>query len=99
MPDAGYKTEIGCPALHLKKINSTPFYIIKSPAVCHLLDLYLTLALARYIPANPVDRYTFKKWDTNDWARHNENKYFQVSQSVSSVRQILFKCKSYVYHQ
>jgi len=34
--------------------------------------------LNRYIPAHPVDRYTFKKWDTNDWSRHNENKYFQV---------------------
>ncbi|XP_023335348.1 tektin-4 [Eurytemora carolleeae] len=33
--------------------------------------------LDRYIPAHPVDRYTFKKWDTNDWSRHNENKYFQ----------------------
>ena len=23
-------------------------------------------------------RYTFKKWNTDDWARHNENKFFQV---------------------
>ena len=64
-------------------VDSTRLGIMPSPAVWYLLDSYLTLALARYIPANPVDRYTFKKWDTNDWARHNENKYFQVSQSVS----------------
>ena len=38
----------------------------------------LSFILNRYIPAHPVDRYTFKKWDTNDWSRHNENKYFQV---------------------
>ena len=24
------------------------------------------------------NRYTFKKWNTDDWARHNENKFFQV---------------------
>ena len=33
--------------------------------------------LDHYIPAHPVDRYTFKKWNTDDWARHNENKFFQ----------------------
>ena len=36
--------------------------------------------LDRYIPAHPVDRYTFKKWNTDDWFRHNENKYFQSEQ-------------------
>ena len=33
--------------------------------------------LDHYIPAHPVDRYTFKKWNTDDWSRHNENKFFQ----------------------
>ena len=36
--------------------------------------------LDRYIPAHPVDRYTFKKWNTDDWFRHNENKFFQSEQ-------------------
>lgn len=27
-----------------------------------------------------MDRYTFKKWNTDDWFRHNENKYFQSEQ-------------------
>ena len=36
--------------------------------------------LDHYIPAHPVDRYTFKKWNTDDWFRHNENKYFQSEQ-------------------
>ncbi len=35
--------------------------------------------LGSYLPVNPVNRYTFKKWDLNDWSRHNENKYFQAN--------------------
>ena len=27
-----------------------------------------------------MDRYTFKKWNTDDWFRHNENKFFQSEQ-------------------
>ena len=41
--------------------------------------------LDRYIPAHPVDRYTFKKWNTDDWFRHNENKYFQSEQDRGQV--------------
>ena len=41
--------------------------------------------LDRYIPAHPVDRYTFKKWSTDDWSRHNENKYFQSEQDRGQV--------------
>ena len=52
----------------------------------------LSFILNRYIPAHPVDRYTFKKWDTNDWARHNENKYFQVKLIVL----IVFPCELYI---
>jgi hypothetical protein len=50
----------------------------------------------RYIPAHPVDRYTFKKWDTNDWARHNENKYFQVTCGTCSIRAGTFSPKTYM---
>ena len=32
--------------------------------------------LGSYLPIHPVDRFTNKKWDLGDWARHNENKYF-----------------------
>lgn len=35
--------------------------------------------LGSYLPVNPVDRYTYKKWDLGDWSRHNENKYFQAN--------------------
>lgn len=35
--------------------------------------------LGSYLPVNPVDRYTYKKWDQGDWSRHNENKYFQAN--------------------
>ena len=42
-----------------------PFKVEKQPILDH------------YIPAHPVDRYTFKKWNTDDWSRHNENKFFQ----------------------
>jgi len=41
--------------------------------------------LDHYIPAHPVDRYTFKKWDTNDWSRHNENKFFQSERDRDSA--------------
>ena len=41
--------------------------------------------LDRYIPAHPVDRYTFKKWNTDDWFRLNENKYFQSEQDRGQV--------------
>ena len=41
--------------------------------------------LDRYIPAHPVDRYTFKKWNTDDWSRHNENKFFQSEQDRSAA--------------
>ena len=41
--------------------------------------------LDRYIPAHPVDRYTVKKWNTDDWFRHNENKYFQSEQDRGQV--------------
>ena len=34
--------------------------------------------LGSYLPVNPVDRYTNKKWDLGDWSRQNENKYFQA---------------------
>jgi len=34
--------------------------------------------LGSYLPIHPVDRFTNKKWDLGDWARHNENKYFQA---------------------
>ena len=52
-------------------------------------EVTLSFILNRYIPAHPVDRYTFKKWDTNDWSRHNENKYFQV-------KLIVFPCALYI---
>ena len=35
--------------------------------------------LGSYLPIHPVDRFTNKKWDLGDWARHNENKYFQAN--------------------
>ena len=35
--------------------------------------------LGSYLPVDPVNRYTFKKWDLGDWGRHNENKYFQAN--------------------
>merc|ERR1719210_1881085 len=41
--------------------------------------------LDHYIPAHPVDRYTFKKWNTDDWARHNENKFFQSERDRDSA--------------
>ena len=41
--------------------------------------------LDRYIPAHPVDRYTLKKWNTDDWSRHNENKFFQSEQDRSAA--------------
>merc|ERR1712149_16009 len=41
--------------------------------------------LDHYIPAHPVDRYTFKKWDTQDWFRHNENKFFQSERDRDSA--------------
>ena len=34
--------------------------------------------LGSYLPIHPIDRFTNKKWDLGDWARHNENKYFQA---------------------
>ena len=33
--------------------------------------------LGSYLPVNPVQRYTFKKWAPDDWNRHNESKKFQ----------------------
>ena len=42
--------------------------------------------LGSYLPVHPVNRYTYKKWDTGDWARHNENKYFQSSRDRDASR-------------
>ena len=35
--------------------------------------------LGTYLPVHPINRYTHKKWDTGDWSRHNEDKYFQAN--------------------
>ena len=55
------------------------------PSPLWLLQVEKQPILDHYIPAHPVDRYTFKKWDTNDWARHNENKFFQSERDRNSA--------------
>jgi hypothetical protein len=42
--------------------------------------------LGSYLPVHPIDRYTHKKWDTGDWSRHNENKYFQANRDRDASR-------------
>ena len=53
--------------------------------------------LDRYIPAHPVDRYTFKKWSTDDWSRHNENKYFQSEQDRSAAENTREEAKQLIH--
>jgi len=53
--------------------------------------------LDHYIPAHPVDRYTFKKWNTDDWFRHNENKYFQSDQDRSSAENTREEAKQLIH--
>ena len=42
--------------------------------------------LGSYLPVNPVQRYTFKKWAPDDWTRHNETKRFQSSRDREASR-------------
>ena len=53
--------------------------------------------LDRYIPAHPVDRYTFKKWNTDDWFRHNENKYFQSEQDRGQAENTREEAKQLIH--
>ena len=53
--------------------------------------------LDRYIPAHPVDRYTFKKWNTDDWFRHNENKYFQSEQDRGAAENTREEAKQLIH--
>lgn len=42
--------------------------------------------LGSYLPVNPVQRYTFKKWAPDDWNRHNESKKFQSNRDREAAR-------------
>jgi len=42
--------------------------------------------LGSYLPVNPVQRYTFKKWTPGDWSRHNDSKVFQSSRDRDAAR-------------
>jgi hypothetical protein len=42
--------------------------------------------LGAYLPVNPVQRYTFKKWAPEDWSRANETKKFQSSRDRDASR-------------
>ena len=42
--------------------------------------------LGSYLPVNPVQRYTFKKWAPDDWSRHNESKKFQSNRDREAAR-------------
>ena len=42
--------------------------------------------LGSYLPVNPIQRYTFKKWDPADWNRHNESKKFQSNRDREASR-------------
>ena len=42
--------------------------------------------LGSYLPVHPVHRYTYKKWDTDDWSRHNDSKFYQASQDREGSR-------------
>jgi len=44
-----------------------------------------------------VDRYTFKKWNTDDWFRHNENKYFQSEQDRSQAENTREEAKQLIH--
>ena len=42
--------------------------------------------LGSYLPVNPVQRYTFKKWDPSDWNRHIASKRFQSNRDRDAAR-------------
>ena len=42
--------------------------------------------LGSYLPVDPVQRYTFKKWDPADWTRNIENKRFQSNRDREAAR-------------
>ncbi len=42
--------------------------------------------LGSYIPVNPVQRYTMKKWAPSDWSRHNGSKTFQSNRDREASR-------------
>ena len=42
--------------------------------------------LGSYLPVNPVQRYTFKKWAPADWTRNNESKKFQSNRDREASR-------------
>ncbi len=47
--------------------------------------------LGAYLPVNPVQRYTFKKWSTDDWSRYNDTKRFQSSRDREASRKYVLK--------
>jgi len=44
-----------------------------------------------------VDRFTFKKWNTDDWFRHNENKFFQSEQDRSQAENTREEAKQLIH--
>ncbi len=42
--------------------------------------------LGSYLPVNPVQRYTFKKWEPVDWTRHIDAKRFQSNRDREASR-------------
>lgn len=42
--------------------------------------------LGSYLPVNPVQRYTFKKWAPADWNRNIETKRFQSNRDRDASR-------------
>ncbi|XP_059086339.1 tektin-4-like isoform X2 [Tigriopus californicus] len=52
--------------------------------------------LGSYLPVNPVQRYTFKKWAPDDWNRNIETKRFQSNRDRDASRVLRSEAKELI---